>query len=311
MLNGDVLTDIDLTAQLGQHERTGARVTLALIAVEDPSAYGLVRRRDDGSVKEFVEKPRPEQIDTNLINAGAYMLERDVLDAMAPAGTRISIEREVFPELVGGGLYGYEAAATGWTSVRPERYLQATYDILEGDVSTEVGPRVAAAGAVRCRRCARSRAACTPRRCVGSGLRDRSDAIVGGRTVLGRGVQVGARRPRRELGAARRARSGPAPDQRLDHRPGRGDRGALPDRPRRGPRRGRQDRSGQHPHRRRAYLPRGGAARRSDQRFEPNAGGDRCPARRSPRSTRPASWTTSSGCPISCATRCGAWSRPT
>src|SRR5689334_14877883 len=111
MLNGDVLTDIDLSAQLEQHERTGARATLALIPVEDPSAYGLVRREDDCSVKEFVEKPGPEQIDTNLINAGAYIIERDVIDEMAPAGTNISIEREVFPRLVGRGLFGYEADA--------------------------------------------------------------------------------------------------------------------------------------------------------------------------------------------------------
>ena len=85
MLNGDVLTDMDLTAQLEQHERTGARATLALIPVEDPSAYGLVRRNDDCSVTEFVEKPGPEQLDTNLVNAGAYILERDVLDGMPPA----------------------------------------------------------------------------------------------------------------------------------------------------------------------------------------------------------------------------------
>src|SRR6266496_3646424 len=64
MLNGDVLTDMDLTAQLEQHERTGARATLALIPVEDPSAYGLVRLRDDRTVLEFVEKPSPDQIDT-------------------------------------------------------------------------------------------------------------------------------------------------------------------------------------------------------------------------------------------------------
>ena len=77
MLNGDILTDIDLTDQLRQHERTGARATLALIPVEDPSAYGLVRRNPDCSVSEFVEKPGPEQIDTDLINAGAYVLERE------------------------------------------------------------------------------------------------------------------------------------------------------------------------------------------------------------------------------------------
>src|SRR5919206_1369758 len=57
MLNGDTLTDIDLTAQLARHEETGALGTLALVPVEDPTAYGLVPLNDDGSVREFVEKP--------------------------------------------------------------------------------------------------------------------------------------------------------------------------------------------------------------------------------------------------------------
>ena len=86
MLNGDCLTDMDLTAQMRQHESTGARATLALMPVDDPSAYGLVRRGEDLAVRQFVEKPSPEEIDTNLINAGAYILERNVLDGMAAIG---------------------------------------------------------------------------------------------------------------------------------------------------------------------------------------------------------------------------------
>src|SRR3954449_10154577 len=124
MLNGDVLTDIDLTAQLAQHERTGARATLALVPVEDPSAYGLVRRNADTSVSEFLEKPSPDQIDTNLINAGAYVLHRDVL-ADVPTDQHVSIEREVFPTLVGDGLYGYESSGYWLDIGTPERYLQA------------------------------------------------------------------------------------------------------------------------------------------------------------------------------------------
>src|SRR6202042_359486 len=78
MLNGDVLTDIDLTEQIAQHERTGAKATLALVPVEDPSAYGLVHLEDDHAVREFVEKPSSDRIDTNLISAGAYVLERSI-----------------------------------------------------------------------------------------------------------------------------------------------------------------------------------------------------------------------------------------
>src|SRR5882757_4293127 len=73
MLNGDVLSDIDLSAQIAQHDATGAVGTLALVPVEDPSAYGLVRLNDDRAVKEFVEKPSADEIDTRLISAGAYV----------------------------------------------------------------------------------------------------------------------------------------------------------------------------------------------------------------------------------------------
>jgi mannose-1-phosphate guanylyltransferase len=191
MLNGDVLTDIDLTAQLRQHEASGARATLGLIPVDDPSAYGLVRRNDDCSVRQFVEKPSPDEIDTNLINAGAYILERDVLDGMAPAGTQISIEREVFPKLVGNGLYGYEASGYWMDIGTPERYLQATFEILEGDVRTEVGRAVAEAGGVL-RRGGKGAGVVHGPSLVGEGCELAATAHVGARTVLGREVTVGS-----------------------------------------------------------------------------------------------------------------------
>jgi mannose-1-phosphate guanylyltransferase len=141
MLNGDVLTDLDLTAQIAQHEATGATGTLALVPVPDPTAYGLVRLNADHSVHEFLEKPSPDAIDTNLISAGAYVLERSVLD-LIPADRNVSIEREVWPVLVQDGLYGYSSEAYWLDIGTPERYLQATFDILEGNVRTGVGERL-------------------------------------------------------------------------------------------------------------------------------------------------------------------------
>lgn len=191
MLNGDVLTDIDLTAQLAQHEATGARATLALVAVEDPSAYGLVRRRPDRSVSGFLEKPDPDEIDTDLVNAGAYVLERSVLAAMAPAGTRVSIERDVFPALVDDGLYGYEAHGYWLDIGTPQRYLQATHDILEGAVRTPVGDAVSAGGGVVCPdgETAFAGAVHAPA-LVGAGCAIAADATVAGRTVLGDRVRL-------------------------------------------------------------------------------------------------------------------------
>jgi mannose-1-phosphate guanylyltransferase len=188
MLNGDVLSDMDLTAQLRQHEQTGARATLALMAVEDPSAYGLVRRHPDGSVKQFLEKPSADEVlDTNLVNAGAYILEREVLGAMAPAGTRISIEREVFPTLVDKGLYGYEATGYWLDIGTPQRYLQATFEILDGAVQTEVGSQLAQARGVLGACDATVRAPVV----IGEGSVVDAEAVIGPRAVLGRGVHVG------------------------------------------------------------------------------------------------------------------------
>jgi len=190
MLNGDVLTDMDLTAQLRQHEETGARATLALIAVDDPSAYGLVRLEEGLAVREFVEKPSPEEAGAYLINAGAYILQRDVLDGMAPAGTKISIEREVFPTLVRNGLYGYEASGYWMDIGTPERYLQATFDILEGEVRTEVGRAIAEAGGVL-RGGGGGDGIVHGPALVGAGCELAADAVVASRSVLGRGVTVG------------------------------------------------------------------------------------------------------------------------
>jgi mannose-1-phosphate guanylyltransferase len=191
MLNGDVLTDMDLSSQLVQHERTGARATLALIGVEDPSAYGLVRLNEDRSVSEFLEKPDPSEIDTNLINAGAYILDRSVLDGLPPAGTNCSIERDVFPALVGNGLFGFPQTGYWMDIGTPDRYLQGTFDILDGTVHTEVGARLARAGRVLCDD-GRVEGSLRAPALIGADCVIERDAIVGGRTVLGAGVVVGA-----------------------------------------------------------------------------------------------------------------------
>ena len=117
-LNGDILADAPLADLVAAHRERGATATIALTPVEDPSRYGLVRTGADGSVLGFLEKPEPEEIDTDLINAGAYVLEAGVLDLIED-GRAVSIERETFPALVGDGpLRARAGAATGRTSAR-------------------------------------------------------------------------------------------------------------------------------------------------------------------------------------------------
>ncbi len=190
MLNGDVLTDIDLTAQIAQHERTGATATLALTPVDDPTNYGLVRQADDGAVTEFVEKPSYDQIDTRNISAGAYVLERSVLD-MLVADQPASIERDVFPQLVGSGLYGC-VSENYWLDIgTPERYLEATFDILEGTVGTTFAERAGDSYLV-VEQSVESEGRIIPSALVESGCRIADGARVGGRVVLESGVTVGA-----------------------------------------------------------------------------------------------------------------------
>ncbi len=189
MLNGDVLTDMDLTAQIAQHERTGARATLALTPVEDPSAYGLVRIGDGGEVQEFVEKPSPDQIDTHNISAGAYVLERSVLELLE-AEQPASIERDVFPRLVGEGLYGFVADGYWLDIGTPARYLQGTYDILERTVVTGVTKRMG--DAYLCiEEQVENHGRIIPPALVESGCRIGEGARIGGRVVLESGVMVG------------------------------------------------------------------------------------------------------------------------
>jgi mannose-1-phosphate guanylyltransferase len=138
-VNGDSLREADLDALARFHRETGAKATILLTPVADPTRYGLVRLDADGRVQSFLEKPRPEEIDTNLINAGAYVLEPEVLE-LIPAGRAVSIEREVFPRLVEeGSCYGV-ALPGYWLDVgTPESFLQAHRDVLERNLETEVG----------------------------------------------------------------------------------------------------------------------------------------------------------------------------
>jgi mannose-1-phosphate guanylyltransferase len=170
VLNGDCLTDIDLTAEVAQHEAAGAVATLALVAVDDTSSYGVVPTLEDGAVEAFLEK-RPGPAPTNRINAGAYVLDRAVVERV-PTGRAVSIEREVFPELVGSGLHGYLSDGY-WIDIgTPERYLEATYDLLAGRVESELPPRDETASLVY-------------EPCITSGAR------IGPLSVLGRHCSVG------------------------------------------------------------------------------------------------------------------------
>jgi NDP-sugar pyrophosphorylase family protein len=132
VFNGDVLTDVDLPAVVAAHRAACASATIVLTPVPNPSAYGLVEIDAAGRVRRFIEKPKPEQITTDLINAGIYVLDTRTL-SLIPPGVNHSIERRFFPALLERGdvVLGYVHRGY-WIDIgTPEKYLQVHRDILE------------------------------------------------------------------------------------------------------------------------------------------------------------------------------------
>jgi mannose-1-phosphate guanylyltransferase len=139
VMNGDILAHADLTALVAGHARSGAVATIGLVEVEDTRSYGVVPTGPSGEVEAFLEKsdaPAP----TNRVNSGVYVLERDIVDDI-PAGRAASFEREVFPSRVGRGLFARHLSGYWMDIGTPERYLQATYDLLSGVVESDLPPR--------------------------------------------------------------------------------------------------------------------------------------------------------------------------
>jgi mannose-1-phosphate guanylyltransferase len=132
-LNGDILTDLDLTAMRTAHEQLGAAVTIALHHVEDARAFGLVATDESGRITEFREKP--EEPIPGEVNAGTYFIDPRVLRGWK-AGDTISIERDIFPALIEAGeyLHGFVADPYWIDLGTPEKYLQAHFDLFEGKV---------------------------------------------------------------------------------------------------------------------------------------------------------------------------------
>ena len=197
VLNGDILTDVDLSAMRRFHESRRARVTLWLIRVPDPRPYGLVETDDEGRIRQFEEKPAAGNGTTGAsVNAGVYLLDHDVMERFPPARV-LSLEREVFPALVADGVpcFGFTAAAY-WRDVgAPAAYRAAQIDLLEGRIRTPLTPPG------------------TPRdgSWFGDGARAAADARVESPSVVGAGVELQARArvgPRAVIGERSRIGAG-------------------------------------------------------------------------------------------------------
>jgi mannose-1-phosphate guanylyltransferase len=144
VVNGDVLTDLDVSALWRFHQDHDGEGTIALTPVDDPSRFGVVPIDGEGRVIEFVEKPLAGTAPTNWVNAGTYVLEPSVFDRIAD-GRKVSIERETFPGLAAdGSLYAAQSSAYWLDAGTPASYLQAQLDIIDGfrgALETAIHPR--------------------------------------------------------------------------------------------------------------------------------------------------------------------------
>src|ERR687896_1988191 len=139
VVNGDVLTGMDLRKAIELHKASDALATITLTSVEDPTDYGLVDVDHELVVHRFIEKPAADEVTTNLVNAGIYVLEPEVLE-MIPRGQEISIEREIFPELQAKGRLRAYISSSYWRDIgTPRSYLAASHDVLSGAVGARNG----------------------------------------------------------------------------------------------------------------------------------------------------------------------------
>jgi NDP-sugar pyrophosphorylase family protein len=192
VFNGDVMTSVDVNAVLAQHRERQAKATIVLTPVENPSAYGLVETRKDGSVRRFLEKPSDDEITCNTINAGIYVLEPDTFDRI-PKDVAYSIERGYFPSLVERQEPFFAYIDHGyWIDIgTPEKYVQVHRDMFDGRFvggifahADRTQPIVAQDA--RIEDGARLEAPCF----VDSGTQVKAGAVVGAHSVIGKNVVI-------------------------------------------------------------------------------------------------------------------------
>lgn len=188
VLNGDILTSLDLNAMREAHRSHGGIGTLHLIRVDDPSAFGCVVHDRAGRVSAFVEKPPRESAPTNEINAGTYLLEPEILDFI-PAGRPVSIERETFPAVIAHGtpLFAYTTDDYWMDLGSPQAYLASHRHIFDGVMPLGVQPSIDGPGS----KTVPGSAIVAPV-FIGRNVRVAPNARIGPYTVLGDGCEVGA-----------------------------------------------------------------------------------------------------------------------
>ncbi len=200
--NGDVLTTMDVSALVDFHRARAALASISLTPVDDPSRYGVVATDEAGRVTAFIEKPPPGEAPSNLINAGTYVLEPEVLDRI-PEGRAVSIERETFPALVAGGALYALASDAEWVDAGTAlTYLNANLSLAHREHhwvhhQADIDPRACVTGSIIAAGARIAEGACVERTLVMTGARVGRravirDSIIGAGAVVGDGATIEA-----------------------------------------------------------------------------------------------------------------------
>jgi NDP-sugar pyrophosphorylase family protein len=210
VLNGDILTDVDLANVVSRHAGADASATILLTPVPNPSAYGLVETDTGGRVLRFREKPKPDEVTTDTINAGIYVLETRVLD-LVPAGVSHSIERGFFPALLARGDLVLGPVHRGyWIDIgTPEKYLQVHRDVLSRRFPVPLEGAPLSGGFVHPGACVSPGAVLEGAFYVGPGCEVEAGVRLGPDAVLVADVRVGAGARLRECVLWRGVDAGP------------------------------------------------------------------------------------------------------
>jgi mannose-1-phosphate guanylyltransferase len=184
VFNGDVITSLDMQWFLDFHNKRKGIGVLALWPVENPTRFGIISIDGENKITRFLEKPKPEEIFSNLINAGTYCLEPEVLD-LIPGGRKVSIEREVFPNILEKNLYGLEFSGYWFDAGTPEIFMETHRKMLDyylgrGELEERIGSGTKIAETAKI----------DNKVLIGKNCKINSGAVLGPYVFLGDGVMI-------------------------------------------------------------------------------------------------------------------------
>lgn len=179
--NGDIITDLDLSAMWRAHQERGAVLSISLFEVDDPSAFGVADIDATARIRRFVEKPKREEAPSRLVNSGTWIFDPSLVARMDPT-TFHRVEERLFPDLCreDAPVYGFDHSGGYWGDVgNPAALLRVNLDLVRGAIPARLAGLSAAGGVL-----------VDPSATVEAGARIEAPAVIGAGSTVARGARV-------------------------------------------------------------------------------------------------------------------------